>query len=53
MWCPKCKEGDWDKLKVVDKEERIVTNYFTYDQWWVTELTIECQSCGYEFEEEI
>lgn len=53
MWCPKCKERDWDNLKVIDKKEKFVTDYFTFDQWLVTEFTIECQSCGHKFEEEL
>ena len=53
VWCPKCKEKDLDKLKIINKKEQFVTDYFTFDQWLEIEFTIECLSCGHKFEETI
>lgn len=53
MIYPKCKNGDFDKLQVIESKINLVVNVYTDYQEARTLLTIKCLDCNHEFQEEV
>lgn len=50
MKCGKCGSAN---LVITKKEQTLMSDYYTDEQWEVTIFHIECKDCGNEFEEEM
>ena len=49
MECEKCKESDFNKLKVIQSKTKLNINIYTKEEWESTLFTTKCLSCGHKF----